>query len=126
MVVEGSGSAEAAVLALPIRLRDEIIGVVDVRKRGDAGEWKPDEIAQLEQLVGQLGLTLEISRFYQESRRTAAREQLLREISERIRAAVDVDTVMRIAAQEVGAVLKRPVFVYMEHEAADEGRTIDE
>ena len=113
-------------LALPIRLRDEILGVVDVSKRHDAGEWKPDEIAQLEQLVGQLGLTLEVSRFYQESRRAAAREQLLREVSERIRVAVDVDTVMRIAAQEVGAVLKRPVFVYLENEAADEGRTIDE
>ncbi|MEJ5309534.1 MAG: GAF domain-containing protein [Anaerolineae bacterium] len=113
-------------LALPIRLRDEILGVVEVRKRPDAGEWKPDEIAQLEQLVGQLGLTLEVSRFYQESRRAAAREQLLREVSERIRAAVDVDTVMRIAAQEVGAVLKRPVFVYMENTVAAEGRNGDD
>ncbi len=113
-------------LALPIRLRDEILGVVDVSKRPDAGEWKPDEIAQLEQLVGQLGLTLEVSRFYQESRRAAAREQLLREVSERIRAAVDVDTVMRIAAQEVGVLLKRPVFLYLENEAADERRNADE
>ncbi len=113
-------------LALPIRLRDEVLGVVDVSKRGDAGEWKPDEIAQLEQLVGQLGLTLEVSRFYQESRRAAAHEQLLREVSERIRAAVDVDTVMRIAVQEVGEVLKRPVFVYLENKADDKGRNIDE
>jgi len=113
-------------LALPIRLRDEILGVVDVSKRHDAGAWKPDEIAQLEQLVGQLGLTLEVSRFYQESRRAAAREQLLREVSERIRVAVDVDTVMRIAAQEVGEVLKRPVFVYLENEADAEGRNGDE
>lgn len=131
VVADQSAAAQAAdgaapSLALPIRLRDEILGVVDVRKRPDAGEWKPDEIAQLEQLVGQLGLTLEVSRFYQESRRAAAREQLLREVSERIRAAVDVDTVMRIAAQEVGAVLKRPVFVYMENEAAAEERNADE
>jgi len=131
VVADQSATAQAAdraapSLALPIRLRDEILGVVDVSKRPEAGEWKPDEIAQLEQLVGQLGLTLEVSRFYQESRRAAAREQLLREVSERIRAAVDVDTVMRIAAQEVGAVLKRPVFVYMENEAAAEGRNTDE
>ena len=112
-------------LALPIRLRDEILGVVDVSKRGDAGEWKPEEIAQLEHLVEQLGMTLEVSRFYQESRRAAAREQLLREVSERIRVAVDVDSVMRIAAQEVGTVLKRPVFVYLENEADDEGRNVD-
>jgi GAF domain-containing protein/HAMP domain-containing protein len=130
-VVESAAAAPApdgsvASLALPIRLRDEVLGVVDVSKRGDAGAWKPDEIAQLEQLVGQLGLTLEVSRFYQESRRAAAREQLLREVSERIREAVDVDTVMRIAAQEVGAVLKRPVFVYLEHEAGAEGRNGDE
>ncbi len=131
VVVEESAAAPAPdgaepSLALPIRLRDEIIGVVDVSKRRDAEAWKPDEIAQLEQLVEQLGLTLEVSRFYQESRRAAAREQLLREVSERIRVAVDIDTVMRVAAQEVGAVLKRPVFVYMENEAAAEGRNTDE
>jgi GAF domain-containing protein/HAMP domain-containing protein len=131
VVVEESAAGQAPAeaepsLAIPIRLRDEILGVVDVSKRHDAGEWKPDEIAQLEQLVGQLGLTLEVSRFYQESRRAAAREQLLREVSERIRVAVDVDSVMRIAAQEVGAVLKRPVFVYLENEADDEGRNSDE
>lgn len=114
-----AGNVEPS-LALPIRLRDEVIGVVDVSKRGDAGAWKPDEIAQLEQLVGQLGLTLEISRFYQESQRAAAREQLLREVSERVRVAVDVDSVMRIAAQEIGDVLKRPVFVYLANEAASQ------
>ncbi|MBN2389477.1 MAG: GAF domain-containing protein [Anaerolineae bacterium] len=115
-VTDQTPASVESTLALPIRLRDEILGVVDVSKRRDAGKWKPDEIAQLEQLVGQLGLTLEVSRFYQESRRAAAREQLLREVSERIRVAVDVDTVMRIAAQEVGEVLKRPVFVYLENE----------
>ncbi len=107
----------AAVLALPIRLRAEVIGVVDVSKRKDAGDWTPDEVSQLEELVEQLGLTLESSRFYQESQHAAAREQLLREISERIRVAVDVDSVMRIAAKEVGDVLQRPVFVYIADES---------
>ncbi|HOT90667.1 MAG TPA: GAF domain-containing protein [Anaerolineae bacterium] len=111
------GEDGEAVLALPIRLRDEIIGVVDVSKRKEAGEWTRDEIAQLEELVQQLGLTLESSRFYQESQRAAVREQLLREISERVRVAVDVDSVMRIAAREIGEVLKRPVFVYLADEA---------
>ncbi len=115
--VEKTGEA---VLALPIRLRDEIIGVVDVSKRKDAGDWVPEEISQLEELVEQLGLTLESSRFYQESQHAAAREQLLREISERVRVAVDVDSVMRIAAKEVGDVLQRPVFVYIA-DASEQG-----
>ncbi len=116
----------AAVLALPIRLRDEIVGVVDVSKRKDAGDWAPDEITQLEELVEQLGLTLESSRFYQESQHAAAREQLLREISERIRVAVDMDSVLRIAVKEVGDVLQRPVFVYLaDHNASQRSVSAD-
>ncbi len=111
--VVNAGASGEAVLALPIRLRDEIIGVVDVSKRKEAGEWTRDEITQLEELVQQLGLTLESSRFYEESQRAAVREQLLREVSERVRVAVDVDSVMRIAAREIGEVLQRPVFVYL-------------
>ena len=105
---------------MPIRRRDDIIGVVDVSKRKDAGDWVPEEISQLEELVEQLGLTLESSRFYQDSQHAAAREQLLREISERVRVAVDVDSVMRIAAKEVGDVLQRPVFVYIA-DASEQG-----
>ncbi|HQE91216.1 MAG TPA: GAF domain-containing protein [Anaerolineae bacterium] len=116
-VVTGVEENGEAVLALPIRLRDEVIGVIDVSKRKDAGDWLPEEISHLEELVEQVGLTLESSRFYQESQRAAAREQLLREISERIRVAVDVDSVMRIAAREIGDVLQRPVFVYIADES---------
>ena len=37
----------------------------------------------------------------------------LREVTDRIRGSVDVDTIMRTAAQEVGKALARPAFVYL-------------
>jgi GAF domain-containing protein len=43
----------------------------------------------------------------------AYREQLLREVTARIRSAADADTIMQLAAKEVGRALGRPAFIYL-------------
>ncbi len=99
-------------VALPLRVREQVIGVVNARKP-DGNAWTSEEVALLEILQGRLEVALESARFYQETQRSAAREQLLRVITERVRGAVDVDSVMRTAAQEIGQALGREVFVYI-------------
>jgi GAF domain-containing protein len=44
------------------------------------------------------------------------REQILRQVADRIRGAVDVETVMRTTVQEVGQALRRSTFVYLGNE----------
>jgi len=85
-------------LTLPIRVGDAVIGLVDTYKPGPAGPWTRDEIALLEALAEQLGLALESARLYQDSQRRAIREQLTGEVTRRMRETLDVDTVLRTAA----------------------------
>jgi hypothetical protein len=57
---------------------------------------------------------IENIRLYQQVEARARREQMLREITTRVRSSVDVDNIMRITAQELGRALERPAFVYLD------------
>ena len=106
-IVAGSEIEEQAtsqVLALPIRVRDEVVGVIDGRKSGDAA-WTEEEIDLLETLTEQLGVALESARLYEDTQRRAAREQLTGEVTARIRETLDVNEVLQTATREMRRVL---------------------
>jgi GAF domain-containing protein/HAMP domain-containing protein len=105
VVGNGTGDSEESSLAVPIKVRDDVIGVLSTRKPAEAGEWTTDEIALLEALTDQLGLALEGARLYQEAQRSAARERLTREITDQMRRATSVEGVVRTAVDELFSML---------------------
>jgi GAF domain-containing protein len=95
----------SAPLAIPVKVRGHVIGVIDAHKPDDASEWTAEDAALMETLAGQLGVALESARLYQDSQRRAARERLTREITDNIRAAVSIEDAMQRAVQELGRAL---------------------
>ncbi len=100
-----SSTMEGKMLATPIKVRDQVIGILDAHKPAGAGEWTTAEIALLETLTEQLGTALESARLFQDTRRRAAREQLIGEIAARMRETLDVDTMLQTAIREIGQAL---------------------
>ncbi|MEA3342074.1 MAG: GAF domain-containing protein, partial [Chloroflexota bacterium] len=92
-------------LAVPIKVRGDVIGVLDTYKPGGADEWSPDEIALLETLAEQLGVALEGARLYEDAQRRATRERLVSEITDRMRRATDVEGIVQAAVDELFSVL---------------------
>ncbi len=88
------------VLAVPIRLRNHVLGVVDLRF--ESASVSPELIALIEGTVNRLAISLENARLLEEIRFRAERERLVGEISTKVRAASDVDSVLQIAIQEIG------------------------
>jgi len=62
-------------------------------------------------LIGQMAVVMENRRLLQETEARARREQVLREITARVRGSTDPDTIVRTAVRELGAVLGRPAFI---------------
>ncbi len=91
-------------VALPLKVRDQVIGVIDGRKPAGVA-WNPLEIALLETLAEQLSVALESGRLYQETQRRAVREQIVSEITGRMRATLNIETVLQTAAQEISEAL---------------------
>jgi methyl-accepting chemotaxis protein PixJ len=93
------------VLAVPIKIRDKVIAVLDTFKPADAGEWTGEEIAFLETVADQLGVALENARLYESTQLRVERERMVSDITGRVRAAGDVDGILRTAVQEIRRVL---------------------
>ena len=87
-------------VALPIKVRDQVIGVINVHKPQE-GPWSREQITLVETLTEQLGVALESARLYQDTQRRAAQEQLIGQVTARVRESLDVTTVLKTAAQEI-------------------------
>jgi len=98
-------------LAVPIKIRDQVLGVVRLDKPGEAEEWTAPEIVLIETLIEQLGTALESARLYQDTQRRAARERLTGEITTRMRETLDIETMLITATQEIRQSLDLPEVV---------------
>ena len=106
-VSEGDAAAGAA-LALPLKVRSDVIGVLSLHKDSDEEGWAAAEIELVQRLVEQVGTTLESARLFQETQRRAAREQAIRRITERMRGAVDVEAILQNTVAELARALGVP------------------
>jgi K+-sensing histidine kinase KdpD len=93
---------------VPIRLRDQVLGVIEARKPDQAGDWSQDELALINNLVDQLSVALENARLYEDTQSRAERERRLAEITTKVRATTDVGTIMQTAILELAAALRVP------------------
>ena len=94
---------QATTLAVPIKVRDQVIGVIDARK--PEGAWTQEQAAVVETLADQLGVALESARLYQDTQRRAAQERLVGQVTARMSETLDMETVLRTAICEMGEAL---------------------
>ncbi|HXV99030.1 MAG TPA: GAF domain-containing protein, partial [Anaerolineae bacterium] len=113
-------------MAVPLIVGDNVLGVLDVQANV-INRFTEEDVPIKTTLAGQIAVALENTRLFEKQRALtsesrhlleqtqarASREQILREVTARVRSSVDPDTIMRIAAQEVGKALGRPAFVYL-------------
>ena len=95
------GGTDQASLVVPVQLRGEVIGALGVRSPQGERRWKAEEIALVEAVVDQMAQAIESARLLDETQRREAQERLTGEIAARMRETLDVDTVLRTAAQEI-------------------------
>jgi GAF domain-containing protein/DNA-binding LacI/PurR family transcriptional regulator len=93
-------------LTIPIMLRDQPIGAIGLQAQEGKRQWSPDEIALAQEIGEQFALAAESLRLLDETQRRAARERLVAEITTKIRASTDPQTMLQTAAQELQNALK--------------------
>jgi DNA-binding LacI/PurR family transcriptional regulator/GAF domain-containing protein len=78
--------------------------------------FSAQETRLLESLAGQMVVGLDRLSLLSQAQERLQHEQILRQVTDRIRNAVEVETVMRTAVQEIGRALGRSAFVYLGNE----------
>lgn len=111
---ESEGHNDWVRVFTPISLRQENIGLVEAgSKKGARTALQESQVNLLKAFINQTALALDNAQRYEASQQTARREQILREVTARVRNAADVDTILRTAAQEVSRALGRKSFVVL-------------
>ncbi|NIV37151.1 MAG: GAF domain-containing protein, partial [Anaerolineae bacterium] len=98
---DGPGPA----MAIPLKVREQVIGVLDAYKPLGAGAWTDDEVSLFQALVDQLGVALDGARLYQDAQRRATQDRILGEVAGRMRETLDMDEVVKTAVREIGEAL---------------------
>ena len=103
-VQAGPVVGESGVLAVPIHLRGEVVGVLDIRiPNGHA--WDPDEVDIAKAVADRLSLALESATLLRTTQRRAELERLTADISGKIGASVNMRNVLQTAVEELGRIL---------------------
>jgi len=98
----GQAAGDGRQVLIPIKQADQVIGVVGV-EREDA--WTAEDAGLVRNLAEQLSLAAENQRLLDVTQRREAAERLVREVATRMREPVELEDVMRTAADEIRAAL---------------------
>lgn len=104
-------SGRGNTVSIPLRVHRQVIGTLVVERDAGQSEWSATQLRVLEEMAAQAAQALESARLYEEPQRLAARERALSQFSARIRETLDLDTVLKVAAQETRQVLGLPEVV---------------
>ncbi|MBN1178753.1 MAG: GAF domain-containing protein [Anaerolineae bacterium] len=91
-------------LVVPIDLHGEIIGILGLHDE-TGRQWSSEEIELVEAVAVQMGLAMENARLLEATRSRATRDRLIADITTRVRASMDPESILRTAVRELGAAL---------------------
>ncbi len=90
------------VLAMPVRLRDVVIGVLGFCRPQEAGTWQQGEIAAIEVVASRMAFAADNLRLLEEAQRRASHEEALSQMTAHFARSFNMDTLLRAAVRELG------------------------
>lgn len=95
-------------MIVPLKVRNEVIGVLGLQEVEAARAWTPEEISLVETIAEQIAQAAESLRLVDETQQRASREQRVNEIGQKISSAQSLEEALQIAVREVGISLQAP------------------
>ena len=104
VVVEGSNENAKPSMAIPVKLRGQTIGVLNITASKNRN-WNQDEISLAQAISDRLALALDNARLLLESQRRAAKEAKIGEVTSKISGSINMRNVLQTAVEELGRAL---------------------
>lgn len=105
VVIGGDGGSRGSqTVSVPLSVRGEVIGVVEV-ERDERKTWEEKDLELVALLAERLSLALDNARLLEQADTLAHREQMVNEITQNVQQAESVDDLLQSALVELGRVL---------------------
>jgi len=102
---DGGDEGQRTGLAIPIVLRGQTIGVLGVEDPVGEHHWSEDDRAVIEAVSRQLAQALENARLLGETQLRAQRERIIGDITGKVRASMDLESILQTTVRELGVAL---------------------
>jgi GAF domain-containing protein len=96
---------DAYYLGIPLKVREQVIGVLGCYKSTERGDWSQDEILFMQEVGQTISVALESARFFNETQLRAENERLIADVTGQLRQTLDIDTVLTTAVREIQRIL---------------------
>jgi GAF domain-containing protein len=94
-----------SVLAVPVKFRDQVIGVIHVESTAADRRWTEDEITVVQSISERAAMALENARLLEQTRRRAEQEEAIASITSQIGASTNLNHILQATVEELGRTL---------------------
>jgi GAF domain-containing protein/HAMP domain-containing protein len=105
VVFEGKTIDAQPSISIPVQLRGQTIGVLNIKAPTKNRKWNQEEINLVQAVSDRLALALDNARLLQESQRRALKEAKIGEVTAKIGASINMRNVLQTAVEELGRAL---------------------
>ncbi|MBC7225973.1 MAG: GAF domain-containing protein [Thermoflexales bacterium] len=105
MGIEQVGRTALSWLGVPLMVGDRVLGVMAVQSYTTPRAYDRHDQDLLTAIASQVAIALQNARSYEEAQRRAERERVIREVTARVWASPDLETVLQTAVRELGQAL---------------------
>ena len=105
VVFDGKTLKTQPSISIPVKLRGQTIGVLNIKAPTKNRIWNQDEINLAQAVSDRLALALDNARLLQESQRRASKEAKIGEVTAKIGASINMRNVLQTAVEELGRAL---------------------
>jgi GAF domain-containing protein len=103
---QSNGSKQqSAAVAVPVKLRGEVIGILHIESHDPLKQWQADEVSLVQAVAERTAFAMENARLFQDARRRAAKERLISEATAHISGALNIENILQSTAEELERVL---------------------
>ena len=89
-------------IVVPIKIRGQVIGVINIEAPESGRNWITDEVNLAEVISERLSLALENARLIQESQSNVTKEQTISEVTSKISSSINLKNILQTAVEELG------------------------
>lgn len=105
VVVSQPSKGMLPTLAVPVKFRDQVVGLIHIESRETSRSWTEDEIALVQAISDRAALALENARLFADATRRAEQEETISRVTTQIGASTDFERILHTTIQELSLAL---------------------
>jgi GAF domain-containing protein len=105
VILAQPSKSNPASLAVPVKFRDQVIGIIHIEATEANRKWTEDEVTVVQSISDRAAFALENARLFEETSRRAEQEETIAHVTSQIGASTDFNRILQTTIEELGRTL---------------------